>query len=225
MERLDRLRLLVVLLLVVVMVETTLIALPSIEGNRRSSLHPAGAPQVMTFGYYVFNRPIANDSEAPLAQSYDGSWQAVIRSALQYASVSPFTEAQVALAPAYPNESLSIPAIIVQERSDGLVRVEYFAQNWPHTYGLLLYNSTQPGWGAGANLTLSFSRSGPESPVNPQIAPRPDGNLTVTIGSDVVVSDYPIAWASLGELYLYGLAGSSFVGGSLSVSVQNLVGG
>ncbi len=221
---LNRLTVLVALLLTVVLVESAFIVFPLVDrGASRGPLRPEGSPQTLAFTYRVFNQPISNDTEALLLQDYRGSWQATIRSSLTFASASPMTEAQVALAPKYPNESLSIPAIIVQERSDGLVRVEYFAQNWPHTYGLLLYNSTVPGWGGGANLTIRFSSSGPPSAIDPEIAPSPNGNLTVMMGNDIVVSNYPIAWASLGELYLYGLQGSQFSGGSLSVSVQAMV--
>ncbi len=221
----DRLRTLVVLLLVVVLAESAYLVFPLAGGgNRPSRLHVVGVPQTLTFGYTVFNQPIANDTDSPLGRQYSGSWQLNIRNSLAYSSASVFTQAQVALAPVYPNESLSIPAIIVQERSDGLIRVEYFAQNWPHTYGLLLYNSTSPGWEADRNVTLRFVSFGPPSEVNPEIAPRPNGNLTIMIGSQVVVADYMIAWAPLGELYLYGLQGSSFTGGSLSVTVQELSG-
>ncbi len=213
---------LVALLFVTVIIESSLLVLPLVEEGGHRSLRPTGPIQTLTFGYSIFNQPISNDTDTKLDQKYSGSWQMVIRSGLTFSSATPLTEAQVALAPEYPNESLSIPAIIVQERSDGLVRIEYFAQNWPHTFGLLLYNSTNPGW-ADTNLTLSLDSFGQPSPVNPQIAPMQSGNLTVMLGSKVVVNDYPIAWASLGELYLYGLSGSRFTGGSLSVSVQAMV--
>lgn len=219
---LDRLKLLTVLLFVTIIVESAILVLPLVNGGARvNSLHPVGVAQTLTFGPSLFNQPISNDTDRKLDENYNGSWQMTIRSTLTFSSVSPLTEAQVALAPVYPNESLSIPAIIVQERSDGLVRVEYFAQNWPHTFGLLLYNSTRPGW-SDTDITLRFESYGPRSSVNPQIAPRPNGNLTVMIGNVVVVSDYPISWASLGELYLYGLSGSHFTGGSLSITVQAL---
>ncbi len=211
------------LLLVVVLLESAVIVSPLVgQGSGGGPLRLVGIPQTLTFGYSVFNQPIHNDTDARLSQNYSGSWQLSIASGLTFRSVSPRTESQVALAPVYPNESVSIPAIIVQERSDGLIRVEYFAQNWPNSYGLLLYNSTTPGWTGGENVTLRFASFGPPSEVNPEIAPRPNGNLTVLVGNEVVVSDYMIAWAPLGELYLYGLSGSEFVGGTLSVTVQGL---
>ncbi len=211
------------LLLIVVIVESAVIVFPLVEaGGRQGELRPTGTPQTLTFGYSVFNQPISNDTDAMLSRNYSGSWQLTVRSMLTFGRVSTATESQVALAPVYGNESLSIPALIVQERSDGLIRIEYFAQNWPHTYGLVLYNSTAPGWTQGTNVTLRFSSFGPPAEVNPEIAPRPNGNLTVLIGNQVVVSDFMIAWAPLGELYLYGLAGSEFTGGTLSVTVQGL---
>jgi len=218
---LDRLRTIVALLFAVVMVESALIVLPLAGKGSRGALRPVGAPQTLTFGYSVFNQPIANDTDAKLSQNYSGSWQVVITSTLSYRNTSPNTESQVALAPQYAVEALSIPTLIIQERSDGLIRVEYYAQNWPGTYGLVLYNSTSPGW-QGQNVTLKFSVYGPSSAVNPQIAPRPTGNLTVFVGGTEVVSNYSIAWASLGELYLYGLPGSDFVGGDLGVTVQGM---
>jgi len=146
----------------------------------------------------------------------------MVESTLVPGSASTGTEAQVALAPAYPVEALSIPTLIVQVRADGLIRIEYFAQNWPNTYGLILYNSTSINWEGGANITLLFTSFGPPSDINPALAPRPNGNLTILIGGNVAVFKYPISWASLGELYFYGLRGSTFSGGSLTVTVQGL---
>jgi hypothetical protein len=58
--------------------------------------------------------------------------------------------------------------------------------------------------------------------VNPQIAPYPNGNLTIVVGSEIVVSNYPIAWANLSDFYIYGLKGSSFVNGVLTVTVYEV---
>jgi hypothetical protein len=137
-------------------------------------------------------------------------------------SLAKITEAEVALAPTYSNENRSIPTIIVQERADGLVRVEYFAQNWPNSYGLLLYNSSAPGWMEGRSVTLLFRSFGPPSAVDPQLAPRPNGNVNIVVGGVTVLSEYPVAWANLSDLYLYGYPGSSFTGGSIQISLYQI---
>jgi len=177
---------------------------------------------VAVFPFYLFNQPISNDTNYSLNSTYDGSWVMTIQSQL---AVSPTnlkgSEAQIAIAPEYPSENLSIPTIIVQERGDGLLRIEYYAQNWNNTYGLILYNSTSPSW-MNENLTIEYIRFGPPSPVNPQIAPRPSGNLTILVGSTVVLSDYPVPWANLAMLYIYGLHGSSFTGGQITLTVNKI---
>ena len=174
-------------------------------------------------GFNVFNQPISNDTEYKLDRGLEGSWEIVIQSHLVPSQDDMSrTEAQIAIAPEYRSENLSIPTLIVQERGDGLLRIEYFAQNWNNSYGLVLYNSTFPTWTGGENVTLTFLNYGPPAQVNPQIAPYPNGNLTVTVGSTVVVSNYPIAWANLSDFYIYGLKGSSFVDGVLTVTVYEV---
>ncbi len=128
----------------------------------------------------------------------------------------------MAFAPAYPTEAGSIPTLIVQERGDGLLRIEYFAQSWANTYGLVLYNSTAPNWTGGANVALRFNAFGPPSEVNPQLAPRPNGNMTITVGGARVLTDFPIAWANLSDLYVYGIRGSSFTAGMVLISIYEL---
>jgi hypothetical protein len=189
---------------------------------------PSGSPEpvrsyalqkTFTVPYSVFNQPISNDTEYRLDQSIDGSWVVNIQSQVTPAPSNPSrTEAQIAFAPEYPSENLSIPTIIVQERADGLLRIEYYAQDWEHTYGLVLYNSTSPSWRDG-NITIEFVSYGPPVPVNPQLAPYPNGNLTITLGNTVVLRNYPIAWAGLSSLYVYGLNGSNFTGGSVTITV------
>jgi hypothetical protein len=173
--------------------------------------------------YYRFNSPIANNTEYSLKTGYNGSWIVNMYSQLVPSSRSNLqTEAQMALAPENPKESISIPTIIVQERADGLLRVEYFAQNWPNSYGLLLYNSSSPGWLESRNVTLKFVTFGPPVPINPQLAPRPNGNLTLVIGDKVYLANYPIAWASLSSLYVYGLSGSTFESGSIQMTFYGI---
>lgn len=222
-DTLNRQTALLTILTLALVVESTIIAFPLIitTGNR-SGFHPIGIPETYAFGPPIFNQPISNDTEQSLRMNYSGSWTFTIANSLIPGPAQGRTEAQVALAPSYQSEALSIPTLIVQERADGLTRVEYFAQNWPNTYGLILYNSTTLDWKKGMNVTLQFIQFGPPSQVNPSIAPRPNGNLTILIAGRVVVSNYMIAWAPLGDVYLYGLAGSDFVGGTLRFTVQNL---
>jgi len=132
------------------------------------------------------------------------------------------SEAQIAIAPEYPTENLSIPTIIVQMRGDDLLRIEYYAQDWENSYGFVLYNSTSPGWMNQQNITLTFVSFAPPVPVNPQIAPRPNGNLTIAIGSTVVVSNYMISWANLASYYVYGLLGSEFTAGTVTITTTEL---
>jgi hypothetical protein len=197
-----------------------------------TQLSPSGGPEPMysyavqktfTVSYEKFNQPISNGTEYKLDRSIEGSWVIKLQSQLVPSSRNPSrSEAQIAIAPEYPSENLSIPTIIVQERGDGLLRIEYFAQDWENTYGLVLYNSTSPSW-LNDNITLEFVSYGPPVPVNPQIAPYPNGNLTTLVGNRVVVSSYPIAWANLSSLYIYGLLGSSFNNGDVLITVYELV--
>jgi len=69
------------------------------------------------------------------------------------------------------------------------------------------------------NITLKFSSYGPPVPVNPQIAPYPNGNLTILVGNTVVLSNYPIAWANLSSFYIYGLKGSSFTAATVYIMI------
>ncbi len=219
-----KVKLLLAILSTIIIVESTVLALPYLANLHpfRTASYPRIHAQSLSFSYPVFNQPIANDTEQALNPGLSGSWEIDIQSSLLPLSRGRTTEAQMAFAPAYKSENLSIPTIIVQERADGLVRVEYFSQNWPNTYGLLLYNSTTPGWAVGRNVTLLFRISGPPTEVNPQLAPRPNGNLDILLGGTTVLLDYPIAWADLSKLYLYGYPGSSFVSGQVRISLYEL---
>ncbi len=209
---------LVALLVILVVVETAFIANLYLKPSSQiqSNGFAAVGQQSFTVPYSKFNQRISNDTEYQLSEAVNGSWTVTIQNQLA-AKVQMSSEAEIAFAPEYPVENRSIPAIIVQERGDGLVRVEYFPQNWHGTFGLLLYNSTSPGWLNSQNLTLTFINYGSPSPINPQLAPKPNGNLTITIGSTVVLSDFPIAWANLSSFYVYGLPGSSFTEGTVSL--------
>ncbi len=217
-------KILLAILSTIIIVESTALALPYLASfhSFKTASYPRIYAQSLSFSFPLFNQPIANDTEQALNHGLSGSWEIDIQSSLLPSSQGRTTEAQMAFAPAYTSESLSIPTIIVQERADGLVRVEYFAQNWPNTYGLLLYNSTTPSWTGGRNVTLLFRSFGPPSMVNPQLAPRPNGNLDIMIGGATVLSAYPIAWADLSKLYLYGYPGSSFIGGQIRISIYEL---
>jgi hypothetical protein len=223
---LDKLKVVVAILVVALLAESSVLA--SIYLTRPNASSPSQQQtQVLEKSFALqsnlFNQPISNDTEYTLDSELNGSWMISIHSQLVPSpSNLRESEAQIAIAPEYPTENLSIPTIIVQERGDGLLRIEYFAQNWNNSYGLVLYNSTFPTWTGGENITLDFLSFGPPVQVNPQIAPYPNGNLTITVGNTVVLSNYPIAWAGLSAFYIYGLRGSSFLGGALTVTVYEV---
>lgn len=218
-------------LLIVILVEAaaiTVLTLDLSKGSNHQATTKSQSRRSVTYGrnqtfdaqYADFNVRIADDTELNATYSYKGSWVISIRNYLSFDSISKNTEAQVAIGPIGPTEALSIPTLIVQERSDGLIRIEYYEQNWPNTYGLILYNSTVPGWSNGAPLILEFDRFAPPCPVNPDIAPLPDGNLTMIMnGRPLGQTVYPIAWASTDSFYVYGLQGSAFVSGHVMISV------
>jgi hypothetical protein len=215
-------RIVLVVLVAVIMVESTLLALPYLShfpSFRAASTRTYS--QSVSFPFSVFNQPISNDTEHELSPALPLSWEIDMQSSLIPSSKTGATEAEMAFAPAYPIEYKSIPTIIVQERGDGVLRVEYFAQNWPNTSGLLLYNSSTPGW-TGGNVSILFQSSGPPSEVNPQLAPRPNGSIDITVGGVAVLSNYPIAWANLSDLYLFGYPGSSFTSGAVHISFYQL---
>jgi len=216
-------KIVLVALVAVIMIESTVLALPYL--SHLPSFRAASTQaysQSVSFQFSVFNQPISNDTEHELNPALPGSWEIDIQSSLVPSSKTGVTEAEMAFAPAYPLEYKSIPTIIVQERADGLLRVEYFAQNWPNTSGLLLYNSSTPGWTGGNNISILFHSSGPPSEVNPQLAPRPNGSVEISVGGMTVLSNYPIAWANLSDLYLFGYPGSSFTCGTIQISFYEL---
>lgn len=215
----------VAILVVMLVIESATIVsfyTSSKQNNKPSTPYEYVLKKTIVIPYGEFNQPISNDSEYRLDEDIEGSWAITIQGHLAARVNNQVgSEAQVAIAPEYPSENLSIPTIIVQERGDGLLRIEYFAQDWENTFGLVLYNSTSPNWLNG-NVTLRFTSYGPPVPVNPQIAPYPNGNLTITVGDTPVVKDYPIAWATLSSFYIYGLKGSSFTAGTLFITVYGV---
>jgi hypothetical protein len=218
-----RTKILFAALIAVIIVESSFLALPYLSNlHLYRAAYSRSYSQSASFPFSVFNQPISNDTEHALNPALQRSWEVDIRSSLVPSSQSSITEAEIAFAPGYPIEYRSIPTIIVQERADGLLRVEYFAQNWPNTSGLLLYNNSAPGWTGGKDVNILFHSSGPPSEVNPQLAPRPNGNVDITIGGVTVLSSYPIAWANLSALYLFGYPGSSFTSGSVQIKFYEL---
>jgi hypothetical protein len=216
-------KLLLAILTSIIILESTALAIPYLASpHAYRTAYPKSYSQSVSFPFAVFNRPVSNNTEHELDPILGASWEMDIQSSLVSSSQAGATEAEMAFAPASTSESHSIPTIIVQERADGLLRVEYFAQNWPNTYGLLLYNSSAPGWVGVGNVTLLFRSFGPPSAVDPQLAPRPNGNVDILVGSLTVLSEYPIAWANLSEVYLYGYPGSSFTGGSIEISFYQI---
>lgn len=222
------LKAILIILLVIVIVESTVIAIPYLANLNRSvayrTTYPRAGSQSVSFPFSVFNRPVTNNTEHEFDPAYTGSWQIDIDSSLVPSSIQSLTEAEMAFAPSGPSESHSIPTIIVQERADGLLRVEYFEQSWPNSYGLVLYNSSSPGWTRGTNVTILFKIFGPPSPVDPQLAPRSNGNVTLLVGGSTLLLDYPIAWANLSDLYVYGYPNSSFTSGSIQISIYQVSG-
>jgi hypothetical protein len=214
-----RMKLVLLLLVGIILVESTILAQPYLP--RHEVTYVKSRPQSVSFPYTIFNQPISNNTEQELNPAYSRSWEINIQSSLVTSS-NRGDEAEMAFAPSYPSESGSIPTIIVQERGDGLLRIEYFAQRWANTYGLVLYNSTAPNWVGGENVALRFEAFGPPSEVNPQLAPRPNGNMTISVGGVTVLSDFPIAWANLSDLYVYGTRGSSFTAGVIQISIYQL---
>jgi hypothetical protein len=214
-----RMKLIFLLLVGIIMIESTILAQPYFP--RPNVTYVKSRPQSVSFPFTVFNQPISNNTEQELNPAYSRSWEINIQSSL-VSSANSGDEAEMAFAPSYPSESGSIPTIIVQERGDGLLRIEYFAQSWANTYGLLLYNSTAANWLGGADVALRFEAFGPPSAVNPQLAPRPNGNVTIFVGGAAVLTDYPIAWANLSDVYVYGIRGSSFNAGTIQISMYEL---
>ena len=211
------------MLLIIVVIESSALAFRMATPAQPAFHLTAGQETVFRLPYDKFNQPISNDTEYQLDPSINGSWRITIRSTVVPPSVNPQkSEAQISIAPEYPTENLSIPTIIVQMRGDNLLRIEYFAQDWENSYGFVLYNSTSPGWMNEQNITLTFVSFGPPVPVNPQIAPRPNGNLTIAIGDTVVVSNYMISWANLASFYIYGLLGSEFTAGTVTLTTTEL---
>src|SRR2546425_1327515 len=215
-----RMKLTLLLLVGIIIIESTILAQPYLP--RHEVTYVKSRPQSVSFPFTIFNQPISNNTEQELNPAYSRSWEVNIQSSLVASSNKIGTEAEMAFAPSYVTESGSIPTIIVQERGDGLLRIEYFAQSWANTYGLVLYNSTAPNWIGGVDVALRFDAFGPPSEVNPQLAPRPNGNMTISFGGVTVLTDYPIAWANLSDVYVYGIRGSSFTAGSIQISIYQL---
>jgi hypothetical protein len=215
-----RMKLVLLFLVGIIMVESAILVQPYLP--RHEVAYAKSRPQSLSFPFNVFNQPVSNNTEQELGLAYSRSWELNVHSSLVPSPNRTDSEAEMAFAPSYPTESGSIPTIIVQEKGDGLLRVEYFAQSWPNTYGLVLYNSTSPSWTGGANVALSFKAFGPPSAVNPQLAPRPNGNMTITVGGSTVLTDYPIAWANLSDVYVYGTRRSSFIEGTIQISMYEI---
>src|SRR5579864_7896629 len=143
------------ILLAVVIVESTVLSLPYVSTINPFKTAPLKSnAQPVSFPFTDFNRPVTNNTDHDLNPTYGGSWMIDLDSSLVPSARNNITEAEMAFAPSSASESTSIPTIIVQERADGLLRVEYFAQSWPHTYGLVLYNSTAPGWTASTSVAI-----------------------------------------------------------------------
>lgn len=220
---LNRQNTIIAILLAVIIVESAYITMLGVAPKTSSTFHlNYGSAERLVVNYSLFNAAIANDTQYNFTQPLKSSWLLVVYNNLQFSKTNETqTEAQVAIAPIGPTEALSIPTLIIQERADGLLRIEYYAQNWPNTYGLVLYNSTRSDlFGTSSNISLLFIDYGPASPINPELAPKTNGNLSIFAGNIMLVANYPIAWASLDSAYFYGLTGSHFTSGNLTVEAR-----
>src|SRR5215467_2666712 len=113
-------RFLIAILATVIIVESTLLALPYLTTSQVSrAAYPRGFSQSASFPFTVFNQPISNNTDHDLNPSLGGSWEVDIQNTLNPSTLGRTTEAEMAFAPNGISESHSIPTIIVQERADG----------------------------------------------------------------------------------------------------------
>lgn len=141
-----------------------------------------------------------------------------------------WTESEIGLGPvpAGPDETNITPLLIVQEAASGLLRIEYIPFPMNDTYGFVVFDATIAPSGAapfaGHQLTLTYVASAP--PAVPYASTRPygqtTGNLSVEWDGTPLVAAYPLAWASFGAFYAYGLETGGFAGGAVFANVTTL---
>ncbi len=139
-------------------------------------------------------------------------------------------EVEVGLAPvpAGPDETNITPLFIVQESAAGLLRIEYIPFPMNDTYGFEVYDGTPVSPGpsdfVGHVLTLAYTETAPPVPAYAETGHygRTTGNLTVLWDGTVLVPPYPVAWASLGAFYIYGLTTGAFLSGTVRANVTTL---
>ena len=136
-------------------------------------------------------------------------------------------EAEVGLGPipAGGDETNITPLIIVQEAATGLLRIEYIPFPMNDTYGSIVYEgyptSAAVDAFSGHVLGLEYVATAPPVPAYSISLPfaRATGNLTVYWDGVVLAPATPIAWASLGAFYAYGLKTGQFASGSIAATV------
>lgn len=137
------------------------------------------------------------------------------------------TEVEVGIGPvpAGAEETNITPLLILQEAASGLLRLQYvpFAMN--DTYGFVVYAGTPVPAGPhpflGHTLTLEYVETAPPVPAYGYTLDygRTTGNLTVLWDGSVLVPPYPVAWASFGAFYTYGLTTGAFASGAVFTNV------
>ena len=137
------------------------------------------------------------------------------------------SELGVGPGPNGPEEYNITPLLIIQEAASGLLRIEYVPFPMNDTFGFLVYEGFIATSGAapfaGHALTITYVETAPAIKPYPISVPygSTTGNLTVLWDGAAIVPHYPIAWASLGAFYNYGLHTGTFDSGSASASVAS----
>ncbi len=130
--------------------------------------------------------------------------------------------------PAGPEETNITPLLIVQESAAGLLRIEYIPFAMNDTFGFEVFDGTPVSPGpsdfVGHTLALEYTETAPPVPAYAVTGyyGHITGNLTVLWDGTVLVPPYPVAWASLGAFYIYGLTTDAFVSGAVYANVTAL---
>lgn len=165
----------------------------------------------------------------PLSTPWSASWNVSIASTLRAADGArpELAEAEIGLGPipAGGDETNITPLLIVQEAASGLLRVEYIPYPMNDTYGSVVYEGYPVAAGStafsGHVLALAYVATAPPVPAYSITLPfaRVTGNLTLYWDGSVLAPATPIAWASLGAFYAYGLSTGQFASGSVTAQV------
>lgn len=164
-----------------------------------------------------------------LAAVASASWTVSLRSTLSAtpSGVAAVAESEVGLGPvpAGPDETNITPLLIVQEATSGMLRIEFVPYPMNDTFGSIVYQGDPVAAGPapflGHELGLRYVQTSPSVPPYSISLPygRATGNLTVTWDNQTLVPPSPIAWASLGAFYAYGLHTGGFATGFVGITV------